>query len=214
MFPFFAFAERNSTLKIEQVTPRTLRVKISGIVHQLRSNFAIIICDVSYVVGIFWGFYCVPDKTRHIHIAGNIACVVDIADGVISSISISQNTADARFAFNSTIVMAIPNLFSVAACITDYAADEILSGDSRCAGAVKDSSSAFACDTADSVARAGDGHTRPDSTICYVIIIFMTSGLITAEQTTDVIFSTHDSIFNLYIIGRQAAFIIAGIAVA
>ena len=54
--------------------------------------------------------------------------------------------------------MAIPNLFSVAACITDYAADEILSGDSRCAGAVKDSASAFACDTADSVARAGDGH--------------------------------------------------------
>ena len=71
--------------------------------------------------------------------------------------------------------MAIPDLFSVASCITDYAADVILSGDSRCAGTVKDSSSKFACefacDTADSVARvgvgAGAGHFRPDSTICY-----------------------------------------------
>ena len=71
--------------------------------------------------------------------------------------------------------MAIPDLFSVAACITDYAADVILSSDSRCAGTVKDSASVFACefacDTADFVARvgagAGDGHIRPDGTICY-----------------------------------------------
>ena len=54
--------------------------------------------------------------------------------------------------------MAIPDPCNAAACITDYAADEILSGDSRSAGTVKDSASAFACDTADSVARAGDGH--------------------------------------------------------
>ena len=105
--------------------------------------------------------------------------------------------------------MAIPELFNAGACITDYAADVISSGDSRCAGAVKDSASAFACDTADSVARAGDSHIRSHSTICYGIFHFITFRLITAEQTTDVIFSTHDSIFDLYIIGRQAAVIIA-----